>query len=157
LSVWDLIARWNIPMPTTESCLMLITSGSRIHRVKRLTSITPSRAEFIQFLYCTSAGLHQIRSCTFKSACQPGKQYWPFRRGARRLNNGYNVLNLKYMQWWLLKSTKISMVRLIVLTDSSRLSNRRARCILFLLESLLDCQLWWERMHYQIASIAYGL
>src|SRR5882757_2334639 len=53
-------------MPTKGSCLNLITFGSNIRTV---TSITPSKAEFLLFLYYTSAGLHQIRSSNFTSAC----------------------------------------------------------------------------------------
>ena len=50
LRVWDWIARWNIPMPTKGSCLQLITSGSSIRKVKRMTSITPSTNEFLVIL-----------------------------------------------------------------------------------------------------------
>jgi hypothetical protein len=67
--------------------------------MKRISSITPFKVEFLVFLYYTSAGLHQIRAANFRSACQLGKQYRPFRRGARSLSNGYYVLKLKNMQW----------------------------------------------------------
>jgi len=49
LSVWDLIARQNIPMPTKGLCLKIITSGSGIRKVKRMTSITPPGEEFLLF------------------------------------------------------------------------------------------------------------
>jgi len=39
------------------------------------------------------------RSSNFRNACQPGKQYRPFLKGARSLSNGYYVLKLKNM-WW---------------------------------------------------------
>jgi len=58
--------------PMKGSCLMLITSGSSIRKVKRMTSITPSKDEFIVFLYYTSAGLHRIRSSNVRSPCLPG-------------------------------------------------------------------------------------
>jgi len=89
LSVWDLIARLHLPMPTKGSCLKLIPSGFSICKVKRMTLITPSKNRFLLFLYYTSAGLHQIKSSNFRSTCKSGKEYWPFLRGARRLNNGY--------------------------------------------------------------------
>jgi len=155
LSVWDLIARQNIPMPTKGSCLNIITSGSNIWTA---TSITPSKAEFILFLYYTSAGLHRIRSSNFRSVCPPENRYPPSLRGARRPNNGYHVLNLKNMQWRFQQSTKIHMVGLTVFTGSSGLSNRLIRCISYLSEQLLDLHIWCERiMLQQIESIAYGL
>ena len=49
------------------------------------------------------------------------------------------------------------MVGLIVLTDSSGLSNRLIRCILFLSEQLLDWHIWCERMLHLIELIAYDL
>jgi hypothetical protein len=81
-----------------------------------MTSITPSKVEFIVFLYYTSAGLPRIRSSNFRRACQPAKQYRRFPRGAKRPNNGYYVLKLKNTQWSFQQSTKIFMVVLIVLT-----------------------------------------
>ena len=96
LSVWDLIARWNIPMPAKGSCLNLIASRSNIRKV---TSITPSKAVLLLLLYYTLAGFHQMRSCNFRSACPPEKRYRPFLRGARILSTGYYVLNLKNMRW----------------------------------------------------------
>jgi len=134
LSVGDLIARLNIPMPTKGSCLNLITSGSSIRKVKRMTSITPSKHEFLLFLYYTSAGPHRITSSNFRSTCHLGKHYWPFLRGARWLNNGYYVLLLKNMRWWFQQSSKIFKVGLIVLTGSSGLSNKWIRCILYPLD-----------------------
>jgi hypothetical protein len=75
LSVWDLIARWNIPIPTKELCLKLLTSRSNIRKVRRMNSITPSKNEFLLPQYYTSSGLHQIRSSNFTSACQPAKHH----------------------------------------------------------------------------------
>jgi hypothetical protein len=97
LSIWDMIARSNKSMPTKGSCLNLITSGSRILKVKRMTSITPSKDEFLLFLYYASAGLHQIRSSNFKSFCQPVMQYRCFPKGAKCPNTGYYILKLKNM------------------------------------------------------------
>jgi len=157
LSVWDLIARYNIPMPTKGSCLKLITSGSSKCKVKRMTSITPSKNEFHFSLYYTSPGLHQIRSSNFRRACQPGKYYQPFLGGATRLITGYYVLKLTNTLWWFQQSTRIFMVGLIVLTGSPRLSNKQIRCILYPLEQYLDWRIWWGRMLHRVASIAYGL
>jgi hypothetical protein len=83
-------------MPTKGSCLNLITSGFNIPKV---TSITPSKAEFLLFLYYTVGGFHRIRSSNDRSACPPGKRYLPFLHGARRLSNGYYILKFKNMQW----------------------------------------------------------
>jgi len=144
-------------MPTKGSCLKLITSGSSIGKVKRMTSITPSKDEFLLFLDSTSAGVHRIRPFNFRSACPPGKYYGPFLTCARRRNNGYYILKLKNTRWWFRHSTKIVMVGLIVLTGSSGLSNKRIWYILYLLEQLLDLRNWCRRMLRRAASIAYGL
>jgi len=85
--------------------MKLIPSGSSIHKVKRITSTTPSKVEFLVFLYYTSAGLHPIRSSNFWSACQPGKQYRPFLKGARSLSNEYYIRTLKNRRWWLVLAT----------------------------------------------------
>jgi hypothetical protein len=55
--------------------------------------------EFLHFLYCTSLGLHRIRSSIFRSVSQLGSHYQPFVSCARRLNNGYYILKLKNTQW----------------------------------------------------------
>jgi len=144
-------------MPTKRSCLKLITSGFSTRKVQRMTSITSSEDEFLLFVYYTSAGLHRIWSSNFKSACELGKQYRPFLRGAQRLNNGYYILTFKNMQRWFELSSKIFMVGLIVLTGASRLSNRQIRCILYLFEQQLDQHSWCGWMWQQAASIAYGL
>jgi len=141
-------------MPTKGSCLNLITSGSNIRTV---TSITPSKAEFVLFLYYTLAGLHQIRSSNFGSTCPSETRYQPVLKGVGRLNDVYYVLKFRNIQWWFEQRTKIHMVGLIVLTGSSRLSNRLIWCILFLSEQLLDRHIWCERMLHQIGLIAYGL
>jgi hypothetical protein len=99
LSIWDLIARYNIPMPTKESCLKLITSGSSICKVMRMTSISRSNDKFLLFLYFTSAALNRIRSSNFRSALKLVKHYRPFLTGARRHNDGYYLLKLKNMRW----------------------------------------------------------
>jgi len=65
LSVWDLVARYNLPMPTKGLCLNLITSGSNLWKV---TYITPSQARFLVFLYSTLSQLRRIRSTNFRSA-----------------------------------------------------------------------------------------
>jgi hypothetical protein len=96
LSVWDLIARYNIPMQTKGSYLNLITSGSNIRKV---TLIIPSKAEFLLFHYYTLAGLCRIRSSNFRNTCPPEKRYLPCLNSARRLSNEYYVLNFKNMQW----------------------------------------------------------
>jgi len=88
LSVWDLIARLNIPMPTKGSGLKLITSGFSICKVKRMTWITLSKDEFILFLYYTAARLHRIWSSNVRSSCQLGKQYQSFLKGARKFKMG---------------------------------------------------------------------
>jgi len=143
-------------MPTKGSCLKLITSGSSICKVKRMTSTTASKDEFLVFLYYTAAGLHQIRSSNIRSACQPGKQNQPFLRSARRLNDGYYILKLKNTQWWFQQSSKIFIVGLIVLTGSSGSSNRRIKCILYALEQYLDWHIWCWRMLHRAALLAYG-
>ena len=141
-------------MPTKGSCLNIITSG---HNIRTVTSITLSKAEFLLFLYYTSAGPHQIRSSSLSSPCPLDKWYRPVLRGARRLNNGYYILKLKNMRWWFYHSTKINIVCLIVLTGSSGLSNRLIRPILKLLEQLLDQHIWSESMLHQTETIVYGL
>jgi len=100
LSIWDLIARLNIPMPTKGSCLNLITSGSKIQTV---TSKKLSRAEFLLLQDYTSPGLHQIRSSNVRSSCPPESRYQLIPSGATRLTNGYYVLNLKNVWWWFQK------------------------------------------------------
>ena len=154
LSVWDLIARESITMSTKGSCLNLITSVANIQKV---SSITPSKAEFHLFLYYTPSGLHQMRSSNFRSACLPETRYQTFLRGARILNNEYSVLNLKNMQWRFQQCTKIRIFGLIVLSGSSGLVNRLIWSILNLLEGLLDDYILCEKMLLQIKSIAYGL
>jgi len=144
-------------MTTKGSCQKLIKSESSICKVKRMTLITPSKDEFLLFLYYTSAGLHQFRSANFRSPCQLGKRYQLFLRGARRLNNGYDVLNIKSTWWWFQQSWKMFMIGLIVLTGSSGLSNRQIRCILYPLEQQLDWHIWCGRMLQRLASIAHGL
>jgi len=124
LSVWDLIARQNMWMPTKQSCLNLITSGSSICKVKRMSSITLSIDRFLSFLYYTSAGPHWIGFSNFRRAFPPENQYQPCLGGPKRLNDGYYVPKLKNMVRWFQQSTKISMVGLIVLMGSSGLSNR---------------------------------
>jgi len=108
-------------MPTNGSCLNLITSGSNIPKV---TSIAPSKAKFLLFLYDTLAGLRPIRSSHFTSVCLLEKQYLPFLKAGRRLSNGYYVLKFKNMHCWFQQSTQIRMVGLIVLMGSSGLPNR---------------------------------
>jgi hypothetical protein len=82
LSIWDLIATYNIPMPTKGSCLKPLTSDSSICNVKRMHLITPSKDEIHLLLcYSTSAGLHRIRSSKFRMTCQLGNHYWPFLSG----------------------------------------------------------------------------
>jgi hypothetical protein len=54
--------------------------------------------EFLHFLYCTSLGLHRIRSSIFRNVSQLGSHYQPFVSCARRLNNGYYILKLKNTQ-----------------------------------------------------------
>jgi len=154
LSVWDLIARYNIPMPTKGSCLNLITSGSNI---RKLTSIKPSNAVSLLFLYYTWAGLNRITSSDSRSACHQEKWYRPFLRGVRRPNNGYCILKLKNLRSWFQHSSNIHMVGLIVLTCSCGLSNRLIRCIMYLSEQVLDRPITCERMLHLIESIAYGL
>jgi hypothetical protein len=157
LSIWNLIARQNISMPTKGSCLKLITSGPRIRKVKRMTLITPSMDEFLLFLYYTTAGLHQIGSSNFRCACKPPKQYRLFLTCARRLNNGYYILKSKNMRQWFQISSKICNVSLIVLTTSSRSSNRWIKCTLYLLEKVLNHNVWCGRIQRGAASITYGL
>jgi hypothetical protein len=89
LNVCDLIARYNIPMTIKGSCLKLIASVSSIGKVKRMTSIKPSKDELFLFLYYTTAGLHRIRSSNFSSPSnvssphQMGKHYRPFPSGVK--------------------------------------------------------------------------
>jgi len=157
LSVWDLIAMQNIPMPTKGLWLKLRTSRSSICIMQRKSLITPSKDEFLFFLYYTSAGLSQIRFSNFRSANQAGKKYQPFLWGARRLNNRYYVLRLKNMWCSVQQSTQICIVGLIVLMCLSGLSSRLIRCILYLLNQFLNQHIWVGRMLHQAASIAYGL
>jgi len=156
LCIWDLIAPYNIPMPTKGSYLKLITSGSSIRKVKGMTSITPSKDEFLSFLDYTSDGCYRIRSSNFSSACRPGTQYWHFLRVAKRLNNGYYILKFKNTQWWFQQSSKIVIVGLIVLTGSSGLSNRQIWCIIYPFKRLLDQHIWCGRMLQWAVSIADG-
>jgi len=95
LSVWDLIERLNITMPTKGSCLNLITSRSN---VRTLTLITVPKAVFLLFLYYTCAGLHGIGSSNMRSYCPLGKRYLPFSRGAKILHNWFYIPKLKNMQ-----------------------------------------------------------
>jgi len=136
------------------SCLNHITCGSNIRKV---ASITPSKAMFLLLLYYTLARLHRIRSSNFRTACPPEKWYRPCLKGARKVNNRYYILKLKNMRWWSRQSTKIHMVGLIVLTSSSGLSNRLMRCILYLSKQLLHRHISCERMLHLTESIAYGL
>jgi len=117
-----------------------------------MTLITPSNAEFFHSLYNCVAGLHQIRSSNFRSACPPETTYQPSLRGARRLINGYYVHKLENLQ-----SIQFGMLGLLVLTASSWMSKRLSKCILYLSEQLLDGHIWWERMLQKIESIPYGL
>lgn len=119
----------------------------------KVTLITPSKAEFILFLYHALAGLCKIRSSNLRSLCLCEIQYWPFPPGAWRLNNGYWVLRFKNMQWWFQQCTMICLVELIVQKDSSGLSNRLIRRILYLLEQLFDRHICYKRMLYQLGSI----
>jgi len=144
-------------MPTNGSCLKVITSGSSIRKVKKMTSITPSKDAFLLLLYYTSAGLDRIRSSNVRSARPPEKHYPPFRRSARILSNGYYILKVKNMRWWLQKSSMILMVGLIGLTGSFGLKNKWIRCILYPLEQELDWRIQCGRMLPPAASIAYGL
>jgi len=59
----------------------------------------PSKDELLLFWSYILAGLNQIRSTNFRSACQLAKQYPRFLKGATRPNNGYYVLKLKNT-WW---------------------------------------------------------
>ena len=154
LSVWDLITRQDIRMPTKESYLNLITSMFNIWKV---TSITPSKAEFRLLLNYSLVGLHWIRSSNVSSTGPRETQCRFFLTGAIRLNNGYYIVKFKNMQWWFQQSTKICMVGLIVLTGLSELLNRLIWCILNLLEQMLDWHIWYERMLHQMGSIAYAL
>ena len=140
LSIWNLIARQNLPMPTKGSYLNLITSGSNIWT---FTSITPSITMLLLFQYYTLAELHGITSSNFRSACPLENHYQPFQRGVRILNNIYYVLKLRNMRWWFQQRTKIHMVGLIVLMSSFRYSNTLIQCILFQLEQLFERQIWW--------------
>jgi len=105
----------------------------------------------------TLAGLPGIRPSNFCSAYWPDTQCWPFPRGVRRLINGYYILKLKNMRWWVQQSPKICIVGLAVLTSSSRCSNWVICCILFLSEQLLDQYIQSKRMVHQTEVIAYGL
>jgi len=115
LSVSNLIARKNISMPTKCSCLNLITSACNIQKV---ISITPSMAQFLLSHYDTLGSVCQIRSSNFRSACPSDKGYQPFLHSASSLNTGYYILKLKNMQWTFQYTTKIHIIRLIVLTNS---------------------------------------
>jgi hypothetical protein len=109
-------------MPTKGSCQKLITSGFSIRKVKRMTFVTPCMDEFPLFRYYTCAGLHQIRYSNYSSACQPGKHYRPFLRGARRLNKWYSILMLKNSRWRFQQCTLIFIIGLSVWTGSSVLA-----------------------------------
>jgi hypothetical protein len=93
----------------------------------------------------------------FGSLCLPEKRYQPFLQGGSTLNNRYFVLKLRNVRWRFQQSTKIRMVRLIVLTGSSGLSNSVIRCILYLLEHWLNQHICCERILHLIQSIVYGL
>jgi len=79
-----------------------------------VTIITPSKAEFLFFLYYTVAGLGQIISSNVRSTVPQEKWYWTFQQGARTLNNGYYILKFENMQWWFQQCTNIYMVGLVV-------------------------------------------
>jgi len=51
-NVWDLIAQLKILIPTKRSYMDLIWSGYNIWKVKRMASITPSKAEFLLLRHC---------------------------------------------------------------------------------------------------------
>jgi len=153
----DLIASENISMPTKESCLNRSTSGSNIWIVKWMTLISPSKAEFLLFLYYTSAGLHPIRSCDFSSAYRLETRYRFIQSGARWPSNGYWILKLKNIQWWFHRTKQIYMIVLIGFTGLSGLSNRLRWCNLYLSLQLLNRCIWCMRMLHQIESIVYGL
>jgi hypothetical protein len=70
-------------MTIKGSCLKLIASVSSIGKVKRMTSIKPSKDELFLFLYYTTAGLHRIRSSNFSSPHQMGKHYQSFPSGVK--------------------------------------------------------------------------
>ena len=144
-------------MPTKGSCLQLITSGSTMWRVKRMTSITPSKDQFLLSLCYTSAGLHHIRSFNISRACPAENQYRPVLWGASSFTSGCHVLKLNKMWWWLLQRTKIHIVGLIMLTGSSGLSNRLIQCILSLVEQLLDRHILSEIMLHKVESRMSGL
>jgi hypothetical protein len=71
-----------------------------------VTSITLSKAVFLRFGHQTLAEHYQIRSSNFRSAYPPEKWDWPSLQGAKWLNNGYYLLNLKNMRRWFQQSTK---------------------------------------------------
>jgi len=154
LSIWDLIATYNLPMPTKGLGLNLTTSGSNIQKVN---SRTPSEAEFLLFLCYTRARFPRIGSSNFRTACPSEKQYWPFQNNARKPNNGYYICKFRNMQRWFQHSTKIHMDGRIVLMGSSELLNRVIWCLMNRLEKLLDQHIWCDRMLHQIGSIAYCL
>jgi len=144
-------------MPTKGSCLKLTTSGSSVRTLKRMTSITLSKDQFLLFGCYTSAGLPWNKSSNFRSARQPGYKHWPFLRGPRTLNNGYYILKLKNTRWSFQWSIKTYMVGLIGLTGSSGLSNRWIRFVLYLLDQYLGQHMWCGRRLHWVAMIAYGL
>ena len=73
-------------------------------------------------LYFCWTPLNQILQ--FQRRLPAGNMILTFSKGARELNNGYYVLKVNNIWWGFQQSTKIRMVGLIVLTGSSRLSNR---------------------------------
>lgn len=98
LSIWNFIARHNMPMLTKWSCLNVKRAGFNTPKVNTKTVITPSNIKFLLFQNYTLAGLHQIWFFNTRYSCQLEKQNYPLQRGAKRLNNEYNILKLQNVQ-----------------------------------------------------------
>jgi len=113
VGIWDLIARWNIPMPMKGSCLNSITSEFKTWQVQEMTAITPFHAKFPIFLpYNTSAKCNSVHKPhgnlldTHLNLTSTSKyfQMLPGPPGAKhsalRLYNSILTCSCKHLQWW---------------------------------------------------------
>jgi len=141
-------------MPMEELCLNLITPGSKIHQV---TSITPSSADFLYFLYFTWAAYHLIGSLIFRYASQLAKQEQLFLNGTHWSNNVYYIVMRMFMQSQLQRILFTNNTGLNVLTGIPRLSNKPEGCILSPLKQLCKWDTLSESMLNQTELISDGL
>lgn len=110
LTIRDLSTRYNIPLPSQKSYRNIITPGPTMLKVKRVTIITPSNAQFLLSRYFFSAGLHLIALSNFRSVFPPEQWYWHVVTGKRWLKNWYYILMLRNMWWQLQQIQRVSQL-----------------------------------------------